>query len=231
MPKTPDIILALDFPNQQQTFQFLDNIGDSVSHVKVGLELFTAEGPAFLHALQKRSYRIFLDLKLHDIPHTIANTIESLDTHTLSFLTLHALGGASMLQTASETAQQCLPETQLLAVTVLTSLNASLLAQLNILKSPQEQTLDLACLALQNGMNGIVCSPRDVFFLRQHLGRDPIIATPGIRSQDDQQDDQQRTLTAREAQKAGTDFLIIGRPITQATCPLSAIANLRAQLS
>ena len=230
MSSPTQIILALDFPTQTQAFHALDKLEGAISQVKVGLELFFAEGIELLKALDKRHCHIFLDLKLHDIPHTVSKAITALKGLPINFLSVHASGGARMLQAARATAEKTLPHTRILAVTLLTSLDTPQLRQLHVPHTAREHTLHLARLALENDIKGLICSPLDLAALRKQLGDTITLASPGIRAENGTKHDQRRTLSATQAQRAGANYLIIGRPITQASCPPTALQQLKAEL-
>jgi orotidine-5'-phosphate decarboxylase len=197
--------------------------------VKLGLEFFAANGPAAVAAL--RGTPVFLDLKLHDIPNTVAGAVRALLPLRAAMITLHAAGGAAMIRAAraaAETAGEARP--RLLAVTVLTSVDAAGLAATGVSSGPREQVLRLARLALGAGSDGLVCAPTEAAMLRDALGPEPLLVVPGIRSADAAPDDQVRTMSAAEAARAGADWLVVGRPITQAPDPQAAAAALAAEI-
>jgi orotidine-5'-phosphate decarboxylase len=221
------IILALDTPSSSQAASWLAELFPPLTHAKIGLELFTRQGPEIFHKLKKDDVEFFLDLKLHDIPHTISRTITSLSHLPIKFLTVHATGGLSMLKAACEAAQGT--KMQLLAVTILTSLDQEQAASIfHRISSISDQVLRLAEIAAKAGITGFVCSPQEIIPLRSALGSSFTLITPGIRPRfsNKQSDDQQRTLTAKEALAAGADYLVIGRPITHAPSPQDALARL-----
>jgi orotidine-5'-phosphate decarboxylase len=226
-----EIILALDLPTRVAGEAFLDKAGPDLRWVKLGLQLFVREGPALVDALGARGYRIFLDLKLHDIPNTVASAIRSLRGRPVDFLTIHAAGGAEMLRAAVAAAGETSPTLRLLAVTVLTSLDGPELAATGVPASPAAQVERLAELALGAGVPGLICSPQELPALRARFGRSPVLVTPGVRPVGSDPGDQKRALTPGEAARAGADFIVVGRPLLQAPDPRAALAALRAELS
>jgi orotidine-5'-phosphate decarboxylase len=216
------IIVALDTSSQEQALDWLDQLPD-VLWWKVGLELFTAVGPQILTTLRRRNKRIFLDLKLHDIPNTVARATRVISGYGVDLLTIHAAGGSQMLNAAAVAAQDS--SCRLLAVTVLTSLSADhLQTELQVSQSLPDYTVQLALLAQAAGIPGIVCSPEEISRIRQSCGSDLLVVTPGIRLQADHSD-QVRVQTPQAALQAGADYLVVGRPITTAADPAKAFAD------
>jgi orotidine-5'-phosphate decarboxylase len=208
--------------------------GSGVGMLKLGLAFFLAQGPAGVRALTNAPpfAPIFLDLKLHDIPNTVAGAVSAVLPLGAAMLTLHASGGSAMIAAARRAAEAAGPtRPKLLAVTVLTSLSAEALAETGVGASPQAQVLRLAKLALGAGADGLVCSPQEVAMLRAEIGPEPLLVVPGIRPMGSAAGDQARTLTPREAVAAGADWLVIGRPITQAPDPAAAAAAITADLT
>jgi orotidine-5'-phosphate decarboxylase len=198
--------------------------------IKLGLEFFAANGPAGLRTLA--GWPLFLDLKLHDIPNTVAGAVRALLPLAPRLLTLHAAGGTAMLaaaRAAAAAAGDARP--RLLAVTVLTSLDAPALHATGVADAPADQVLRLARLALAAGMDGLICAPTEVAALRSALGPAPLLVVPGIRPAGAATDDQARTLSPAEAAAAGADWLVVGRPITQAPDPRAAAAALAAAIA
>jgi orotidine-5'-phosphate decarboxylase len=231
--KSPDpkdrLIVALDFPSAAPARVLLDQLGNSCRWLKVGMELYYAEGNAFVHELRDRGYNIFLDLKLHDIPNTVAGAIRSTATAGASLLTIHAAGGSVMMAAAAEAARS--PSSpRLLAVTVLTSMDAAQLAGIGIAQSPADQVLRLATLAWDAGIRGMVCSAEEVSLLRTKLGDEAELVVPGIRPAGSDLGDQKRIATPAEAIRRGASKLVIGRPITQATDPKAATEAILQQI-
>jgi len=211
------LILVLDLATEDDVFSILDSVGDSIRWVKVGLQLYLRYGSALVEAIASRGYHIFLDLKLHDIPNTVAAAIHNLQGMPIKMLTLHTAGGSEMLRRAREAQQQALPETQLLGVTVLTSMNQASLDEIGCKYAVEQQVTRLAQLAMDAGIQGLVCSPMELLPLRNLLGEHPILVTPGIRPTGSQSDDQKRIMTPAQAAAAGSSYIVVGRPILQAS--------------
>jgi orotidine-5'-phosphate decarboxylase len=198
--------------------------------LKVGLELFSAEGGTAVGRIAAHA-PVFLDLKLHDIPNTVAGAVRALAPLRPSWLTIHAAGGAAMIAAARAAAEQAGERrTRLLAVTVLTSLGAADLADTGVAGGPVQQVLRLARLAMASGADGLVCSPREVAPLRDALGDAPVLVVPGVRPAGSMADDQARTATPEEMAASGADFVVVGRPITTAPDPGAAAAAIAAAL-
>lgn len=214
------IIVALDYPNAKQADEFLQLIQDQPCKLKVGLELFIAEGPKFVEQLSAKGHQVFLDLKLHDIPNTVASACQSASSLGVWMMTLHALGGTNMLQAAYEVVSSSSHATKLVAVTVLTSMDQQQLNRIGIQKTPAESVMTMAELATTSKMDGMVCSVHEVSAIRAKWGSQPILVTPGIRMQDDQANDQSRIATPRQARQSGSNYIVVGRPITQSDDPV-----------
>ncbi len=217
------IIVALDYPNAKQTESFLQNIQGYPCKLKVGLELFIAEGPSFVEKLVKNGHQVFLDLKLHDIPNTVASACKSASSLGVWMMTLHALGGANMLQAARESISSASQKINLVAVTVLTSMDQQQLNGVGIKRSPSESVLTLAETAMAVNMDGLVCSVHEVAEIRKKWGVQPMIVTPGIRLQSDQLHDQSRVATPQQAHDVGASYIVVGRPITRAVDPIATM--------
>jgi len=217
------IIIALDYSSAKQAEQFIDSLEGHSCKLKVGLELFIAEGPGFVEKLTANGHQVFLDLKLHDIPNTVASAIRSASNLGVWMMTLHALGGEKMLQAAYEARQSLTDAPELIAVTILTSMEQTQLKRIGIQQSAGESVALLAELALQAQMNGLVCSVHEVGAIREKFGTQPVVVTPGIRMQNDQLNDQSRIATPEQAHQYGANYIVVGRPITQAKDPLLAI--------
>jgi len=195
------------------------------------LEMYTACGPDCVREVADLGYHVFLDLKLHDIPNTVAKTVESLAPLPIRMLTLHTGGGPEMMAWAAKAQQQHAPQLLLLGVTVLTSMSASDLHAVGVSASPAEQVVRLGQLAVQSGLRGLVCSPLEIAPLRAVLPPDVTLVTPGIRPRDAKADDQTRIMTPGEAAAAGASFLVVGRPIFKAPDPVAAARAILAELS
>ena len=225
------LILVLDLESEEQVFALLDRVGTSVKWVKVGLQLFLRYGPDLVHRISEKGYQVFLDLKLHDIPNTVASAIQNLKGLPVGMLTLHAAGGQQMMEWAKGAQAEALPNTVLLAVTVLTSMDQHSLNAIGCAATAEEQVIRLGKLAITSGLEGLVCSPEELRVLRRELGDAPTLVTPGIRPQGAAQDDQKRTLTPAEAAIAGSSFIVVGRPILKAKDPLQATQALLGELN
>lgn len=224
------LILALDLETRDEALALLDLLGDSVNWVKIGLQLFTAYGPEFVHEVAGRGYHVFLDLKLHDIPNTVAKAVQSIASLPVELLTLHASGGSEMIEWATRSARENAPELKLLAVTVLTSMDQAQLRQLNVGAKTEDQVVHLADLSLQAGIAGLVCSPLELAPLRQRFGANPLIVTPGIRPAGSNSDEQKRIMTPHDAAAAGSSYIVVGRPILEAADPAAAARSIQNEL-
>jgi orotidine-5'-phosphate decarboxylase len=215
------LAIALDHPDAAQALALVDHLGDTCQWYKVGMELYYAEGNRIVQHLRDRGFNVFLDLKLHDIPNTVAGAVRSATQAGASLLTIHASGGGAMMSAAAEAATAP-GSPRLLAVTVLTSMDANELAGIGITASPAEQVLRLARLAQASGINGMVCSPEEVAILRKETGPDSLLVVPGIRPAGSAVGDQKRVATPTQAIADGASLLVVGRPITRATDPAAA---------
>ncbi len=220
----PQLIVALDVPDGAEAVAMLDRLPAEVSLFKVGLELFCAAGPGVLAPFQARHKQVFLDLKLHDIPRTVERAVQAAARHGVFMLTVHAAGGSAMLRAAAEAARALGPHApKIVAVTVLTSLDQQDLADVGVQRTPADQALALARLALAAGVDGLVCSPQEAAALRKEFGSHPLLVTPGIRLPADVLGDQKRVATPAAAVRAGASFLVVGRPILEAADPAAAV--------
>jgi orotidine-5'-phosphate decarboxylase len=215
------LIVALDFPSGGEALGFVGRLEGVCRWFKVGMELYYAAGNQLVDTLRSKGFGVFLDLKLHDIPNTVAGGVRSVGGIGASLLTVHAGGGRAMLEAAAEAARAP-GAPRLLAVTVLTSMDAGELAGVGVMASPAEQVLRLARLARAAGIDGMVCSAEEVGTLRSDLGDEVLLVTPGIRSAEDAVDDQRRVVTPKRAIEAGSSMLVVGRPITRASDPAAA---------
>ncbi|WP_255989038.1 orotidine-5'-phosphate decarboxylase [Chitinolyticbacter albus] len=226
----PRVLVALDYPNAAGALTFADRISPDLCRLKVGKELFTAEGPRLVEQLVGRGFDVFLDLKFHDIPNTVAQACKVAAGLGVWMVNVHASGGRKMLETTRE-ALETLPQRPLLiAVTVLTSMDAQQLAELG-LPEPAVQVERLARLTRDCGLDGVVCSAQESAMLKAVCGRDFKLVTPGIRPLDASLDDQQRVMTPQAAVAAGSDYLVIGRPITQSADPVAALIQINQQIA
>ncbi|MDD4080324.1 MAG: orotidine-5'-phosphate decarboxylase [Eubacteriales bacterium] len=219
-----DVIVALDFPGRTEALGFLDLFESEKPYVKIGMELFYREGPDMVKEITMRGHRVFLDLKLHDIPNTVAGAVRSLGQLDVDMINLHAGGGIQMMQAAAGALDAFSHRRPLLiAVTVLTSLDESLLTRELLISQPLEETvLHYAQNAKIAGLDGVVCSPLEAKGVHDALGRGFVTVTPGIRFADARKGDQQRVSTPAEARVLGSDYIVVGRPVTQAEDPVEA---------
>jgi len=222
--------VALDVPSATQAQQIVQSIGESANTYKVGKQLFTVEGPQIVRDLVSSGRKVFLDLKFHDIPNTVAAAVGEAAKLGVSMLTVHASGGSKMLKAAAEAAAQSPAQPVVLAVTVLTSLSDADLAELGISGSVQTQVLRLGSLARAAGCGGLVASAKEAAELRRELGQDFAIVTPGVRPSGTAAGDQARVLTPKEAIAAGATYLVVGRPILEAASPAQAAAAIVSEI-
>ncbi|MEY4939285.1 MAG: hypothetical protein RIQ93_1020 [Verrucomicrobiota bacterium] len=225
-----DLILVLDAPTPRDVAPTLRQLQGTVKWVKVGLEMFTACGPDCVREISAMGFEVFLDLKLHDIPNTVAKAVESVAKLPIRMLTLHTCGGREMMQWAVKAQRQHSPDLLLLGVTVLTSMGPAGLAETGVAESPEQQVVRLAELAAVSGLRGVVCSPLEISPLRVALPPDIALITPGIRPRDAKADDQTRVMTPAEAARAGATFIVVGRPIFKAPDPVAAARSILAEL-
>jgi orotidine-5'-phosphate decarboxylase len=224
---TDKLILALDVDRADEALALVRLLKPYLSLFKVGNQLFTREGPAFVNELRRLDVDIFLDQKWHDIPQTVAHAVKSAAALDVRFVTVHASGGVEMLQAAQEATKGS--RTEILAVTVLTSLDDGALRQIGFDRTTGEQVIRLARIAGLAGVKGLVCSPHEIELIREQV-QDPFtLVTPGVRSAKEGLQDQKRTLSAAEALKRGANHLVIGRPITKASDPVAATQALMAE--
>jgi orotidine-5'-phosphate decarboxylase len=231
-PQKPDprIIIALDYAASAPALALAEQLDPAACRLKVGKELFTAAGPAVLEKLMRRGFEIFLDLKFHDIPNTTAQACKAAAELGLWMVNVHALGGRKMLVAAADAIAQSSKPPKLIAVTLLTSMAIDDLADIGIFESPAQMVLRLATLARDSGLDGVVCSAQEAALLRSNLGKSFCLVTPGIRPAQASLDDQSRVMTPQAALLAGSNYLVIGRPITQAADPLQALRNINLEI-
>ena len=220
---TAPIIVALDFPDARSALVLVDQLPPGCCRLKVGKELFTREGPSFVQALQARGFEVFLDLKFHDIPNTVASAVAAAADLGVWMVNVHASGGRRMMTAARERLLQSGHATLLTAVTVLTSMERADLAEVGIDREPLAHVRALARLTADCGLDGVVCSAQEAPTLRGELPSGFLLVTPGIRPADAPEDDQRRTMTPAEAMRAGVSHLVIGRPVTKAADPVLAL--------
>ena len=224
------LAVALDFPTAKPALELVDRLSGSCLWFKVGMELYYAAGNAFVETLRNRGFNVFLDLKLHDIPNTVAGAVRSATQAGASLLTIHAAGGPAMMAAAAEAAAAP-GSPKLLAVTVLTSMDAHELTAIGVPSSPAEQVLQLAHLAKQAGIDGLVCSAEEVGTLRTELGAETLLVIPGIRPNGSDIGDQKRIATPRAAIERGASMLVVGRPITRAADPAQAAKSILEEIA
>ena len=225
----PKIIVALDYADAASALKLVNQLDPALCRLKVGKELFTAVGPQFIEELTRANFGVFLDLKFHDIPNTVAKACSAASNLGVWMLNVHASGGMEMMQAARQAVNNSEAKPLLIAVTVLTSMNQASLDQIGIHTDLATHVLNLAKLTQQAGLDGVVCSALETTTLRSQLGHDFCLVTPGIRPVHANQDDQSRVVTPADALKNGASYLVIGRPITQATDPLKALEAIHAE--
>ncbi|MBC9866741.1 MAG: orotidine-5'-phosphate decarboxylase [Opitutae bacterium] len=225
------LILALDLSSRQSARHLLGQLDGELRWVKVGLQMFTAHGPEWVREIAELGYRIFLDLKLHDIPHTVAKSVQSLCHLPIDMLTLHSSGGEEMLAAAEKAKRELNPDLLLLGVTVLTSMNAAQLNRIGVGNTPEEQVANLAALTRDAGIGGLVCSGRDLVSLAPRFGRSLQFVTPGIRPAGSSAHDQKRVVTPRRAAELGSHYIVVGRPIHQAHYPRGVVRTINRELA
>ena len=228
MRNSSKVILALDFSDMASTVEMINLTKEHIGIYKLGLEFYLAHGKSGVKEIRSRftDIEIFLDLKLHDIPNTVAGACRSVADINPKFLTVHASGGSKMISAASST----LPKVEITAVTILTSLDQEQMLAMGLSENIENLTLSLAKNAVNSGARAIVSSPQEVLLLRKHLGEKVTLITPGVRPSGAERDDQERIMTPRQAIEAGADFVVIGRPITKASDPKQAADAITASL-
>lgn len=227
----PKIVVALDYADAASALKLVERLDPSLCRLKVGKELFTAAGPQLVESLVDRDFGVFLDLKFHDIPNTVAKACEAASRLGVWMLNVHASGGLAMMQAAKEGIVRSGHAPLLIAVTVLTSMDQATLDQIGVTAKLSDQVLNLARLTQRAGLDGVVCSAQEATMLRQALGSDFCLVTPGIRPTDASLDDQNRVVTPAKALQMGASYLVIGRPITQASDPLAALQAIESEIS
>lgn len=224
------IIVALDFPDESSALKLVDQLEPERCRLKVGKELFTRSGPYFVKSLVKKNFDVFLDLKFHDIPNTVAKACQAAADLGVWMINVHAMGGRKMMDAAREAVPINNNSPKLIAVTVLTSMGGDDLKEIGLENSPADQVKRLASLTHDCGLEGVVCSPQEIKLLRESLAPPFELVTPGIRPQWSVTGDQKRIMTPSQAIDAGSNYLVIGRPITQAENPMNALAKIEKEL-
>ncbi len=231
MSTDPRIIVALDYAERGDALALVDQLQPGRCRLKVGKELFTRAGPGLVEELGARGFEVFLDLKFHDIPTTVGRAVAAAAGLGVWMVNVHALGGRAMLEAARDAVAALPRAPRLIAVTVLTSMDARALAEVGIPRSPEEEVARLAALAADCGLDGVVCSPLEAAALRAARGPGFLLVTPGVRPAGAERGDQRRATTPAEAVAAGADYLVVGRPVTRAPDPMAALAAIEAELA
>lgn len=227
----PRIIVALDYPNATAALAMVDRLSPELCRLKVGKELFTRSGPELVRGIVGRGFDVFLDLKFHDIPNTVAQACRAAADLGVWMMNVHAQGGRKMMTAAHAALNECGERRPLLiAVTILTSLGAEDLAEVGLSGAPADNVLRLATLARDCDLDGVVCSPQEAATLNRALGAGFRLITPGVRPAGSAQDDQRRVMTPADAIAAGASYLVIGRPITQAPDPIAVLRSIDAEI-
>lgn len=224
------IIVALDYADATSALNLAAKLDPNMCKLKVGKELFTAAGPTLIEQLVKKQFKVFLDLKFHDIPTTVAKACQAASNLGVWMINVHASGGAAMMQAALEGVNKSNHQPFLIAVTVLTSMDQSTLTSVGVSQKLDQQVLNLAKLSQQSGLHGVVCSGLEARLLKQNLPNDFLLVTPGIRPSTANLDDQNRVLTPSQALNMGASYLVIGRPITQAADPIVALMAIQHEI-
>ena len=226
----PKVIVALDYDEEKKALDFVSKVDPKLCKLKVGNELFTSAGPAFVSKLVDKGFGVFLDLKYHDIPNTVAKACTAAAKLGVWLVNVHALGGTEMMTAAREALEKFQNRPKLIAVTVLTSTNRIGLQTIGIDEEPRTQVLRLAKLAKECGLDGVVSSAQEANVIKQYLGSPFFCVTPGIRPAGAALGDQKRVMTPKEAIENGSDYLVIGRPITQATDPIATLEEINESI-
>ena len=227
----PRVIVALDYPDARPALELAAKLDPAVCRLKIGKELFTAAGPQLVRELVGKDFGVFLDLKFHDIPNTTAAACRAAAELGVWMINVHASGGSKMMEAAREAVDKASHRPLLIGVTVLTSMDEAGLHEIGVVRSPREQVLHLAGLVQQSGLDGVVCSAQEAADLRARFGAGFALVTPGIRPAGAEAGDQSRIMTPGMAIRAGADYLVIGRPITQAAEPPTALRSIQAEIN
>ncbi|MEW8469400.1 MAG: orotidine-5'-phosphate decarboxylase [Candidatus Thiodiazotropha sp.] len=225
------VIVALDYPDQGKALALVERLDPSLCRLKVGKEMFTRLGPSFVELLRGRGFDLFLDLKFHDIPNTVAAACDAAADLGVWMINLHASGGRRMMETARERLEARTQRPLLVAVTILTSLTDEEIHEIGFAGDPADNVSRLARLTRQAGLDGVVCSPREAQMLRRDLADEFLLVTPGVRPRQAERDDQRRVMTPAEAIRAGSSYLVVGRPITGAADPVAALQSINQEIA
>ena len=231
MPISSPVIVALDYPDAAQALAMADQLDPAKVRVKVGKEIFTRSGPAIVEGLHSKGFEVFLDLKFHDIPNTVAGAVAAAADLGVWMVNVHASGGQRMMEAAANAIANHAKRPHLIAVTVLTSMEGADLEQVGVMDEPRVQVQRLAELAKRSGMDGVVCSAQEAAMLKEACGQQFELVTPGIRPAGADAGDQRRVLTPVQARDAGVDYMVIGRPITQAAEPTAVVDEILQSLA
>ena len=227
----PRIIIALDYPNEASAWHLIDQLDAKMCRLKIGKEMFTRLGPDFVRKVINKGFDVFLDLKYHDIPNTVAAACEAGADLGVWMMNVHAAGGRKMMETAANRLAKLQSRPLLIAVTILTSLSADEVAEIGYPGSPQDNVSRFAELTESSGLDGVVCSPLEAGVLRGERCADFRLVTPGVRPATASMDDQTRVMTPSDAMRAGSDFLVVGRPITAAKNPLESLIAINDEVN
>lgn len=230
MSKQCKLILALDLPDKESALDMLKKLQGSLEWVKIGLQMYLIYGADFVRQVGEMGFKVFLDLKLYDIPNTVASAVKSLEGLPVSMLTIHTSGGAEMMKAALNAAKETNKEMQILGVTVLTSFDEDSMRATGFDRTPSEQVLKLARLAEESGLSGLVCSPLEIDLLRKNLKSEMDLITPGIRPAGSDSNEQKRIMTPSLAAKTGSSYIVVGRPILKAENPAEAAKAIIKEL-
>lgn len=222
----PKVVVALDFPSVARATSFINQMKPNLCRLKIGKELFAIGGPAFVESCIDKGFDVFLDLKYHDIPNTVAKACQAAAKMGVWMVNVHALGGRKMMEAAKEAVLQNSHQPILIGVTILTSMEESDLKEVGLIGTPHDNVMRLAKLASNSGLDGVVCSAQEAAAIRETVGKDFCLVTPGIRPETADANDQKRIMTPEAALAAGSSYLVIGRPITQAKDPIQALIDI-----
>lgn len=229
----PKVLVALDFADADSALEFVARLQPDLCRLKVGKELFAVAGPEFVKQLVAQGFDVFLDLKYHDIPNTVAKAVQAAAKLGVWMVNVHALGGRKMMTAAQQALQELQMERKplLIAVTVLTSMEQQDLAEIGLQGTPKDNVLRLAQLAQSSGLDGVVCSAQEAAEIRQTIGDDFCLVTPGIRPAGSDVNDQKRIMTPKDAMQAGSSYLVVGRPITKADAPIDVLKSINSSIA